>query len=368
MIITDFGGFVANQIPAFIDEKTNTVHPLSKGVIFNKNLTTNDGLLANEIARFENTSYEDANDKLNAFVASCVKNLNNGERIEFTNVGVLFFDHQKNIQFIADKNVNFNLNAFGLFPIRLYKLEKEALEVKENIIPITPQFAKKEAIVEEEKKEVTEKETKVIAIQSKKEEEKIVAITPKKRRKGLIAASILIPIGLYTGFVVLKSDVISNGYFQASDLNPFSSNTTIFEPREEIPVFSKAEKEKNFEEVMSELNTENNVVVLKVDEEDKGITVYLAEETNPAVHTRVAKKEINSLQASYQVIGGCFGSKVNADRYVEKLIDLGYDAYILDKKNGLHRVSFGGFETKLKALEALSNVRSENPNAWLLSK
>ncbi len=56
VIIPDFGGFVANYRSAEIDKKRNILYPPSKGIIFNKNLVHNDGLLANKIAKDENTS------------------------------------------------------------------------------------------------------------------------------------------------------------------------------------------------------------------------------------------------------------------------------------------------------------------------
>ena len=47
VIIPDFGGFVANYAGAKIQPIQNTFTPPSKQISFNRNLTSNDGLLAN---------------------------------------------------------------------------------------------------------------------------------------------------------------------------------------------------------------------------------------------------------------------------------------------------------------------------------
>jgi len=367
VIIPEFGGFVANTIPAFIDKKANTIHPPSKGVIFNKRLTNNDGLLVNEIARFEKIDYEMATQKLLDWVNNWKQQLKHGERIEFKNVGIVYFDQQENIQFIADKDANFNLDAFGLFPIQLYKLEKEAVAEKENIIPIS--------LPNKEDKRLLPSlnDAKVISIDANASEKvEVEEASFFRRNRSMIAASLLIPLGLYTGLVVFKSGVVHNGYFQASDLNPFSSSTSLFEPRKSSPELTNSEKEVNFEEVMNSLSSENNSVTLKTDENDEGITVVLAaEDVNPAVHTDVIRPKVkeNMSNFTYQVIGGCFSNEFNAASYVSKLKNTGYDAFILDIKNGLHRVSLGAAQSRAKALRLLSKVRNtENPGAWLLTK
>ena len=64
VIIPDFGGFVANYLPARLDETSNRIFPPSKHLLFNKNLINNDGLLAHRISAEEGVSYESALEKL----------------------------------------------------------------------------------------------------------------------------------------------------------------------------------------------------------------------------------------------------------------------------------------------------------------
>jgi len=46
VILSDFGGFVANYVSAKVDNSTQRIFPPAKTVIFNKYLSNNDGLLA----------------------------------------------------------------------------------------------------------------------------------------------------------------------------------------------------------------------------------------------------------------------------------------------------------------------------------
>ena len=58
VIIPGFGAFLTQYHSARIDKSTNTFTPPGKLVSFNRQLQTNDGLLANYIATLESCSYE----------------------------------------------------------------------------------------------------------------------------------------------------------------------------------------------------------------------------------------------------------------------------------------------------------------------
>ena len=51
VIVPNFGGFITNNTSAQIHRSTHTFYPPSKQVGFNVNLSYNDGLLANYIAK-----------------------------------------------------------------------------------------------------------------------------------------------------------------------------------------------------------------------------------------------------------------------------------------------------------------------------
>ena len=53
VIVPNFGGFVGNRKSAELNKKTGSLSPPSKQILFNRKLTTNDGLLFSYIAQKE---------------------------------------------------------------------------------------------------------------------------------------------------------------------------------------------------------------------------------------------------------------------------------------------------------------------------
>lgn len=118
VIIPDFGGFICNYKSAYIDETTGLICPPAKDILFNRNLTHNDGLLVNWIACKENISYDKATSQLTLFCEDLKIRLNQKQRIAFGDIGIFYTDRRFNIIFEAGKN-NFFAEAFGMEPVIL---------------------------------------------------------------------------------------------------------------------------------------------------------------------------------------------------------------------------------------------------------
>ena len=118
VIIPDFGGFICNHRSASINEKTGVICPPAKDIAFNKNLTHNDGLLANWIAIQENIPYEKASRQIMLFSEDLKVRLNQGQRIDFEGIGTFYTDKRFNIIF-ENSRYNFFADTFGMEPIAL---------------------------------------------------------------------------------------------------------------------------------------------------------------------------------------------------------------------------------------------------------
>jgi cell division protein FtsN len=103
---------------------------------------------------------------------------------------------------------------------------------------------------------------------------------------------------------------------------------------------------------------------------NRGIThinesTYVASNEEAVVKTAV----INLEKASYFVIGGCFSEKENAETFVSQLQEQGFDAVLVDKNKGLHRVAFGGYASRKAAKKALHKITASGEHsAWVLKK
>jgi len=123
VIVPGFGGFIGNYAPARIDKSTGTFYPPVKQISFNRNLEHNDGLLIGRISKQSGVNYGDARTLVEEFVAGLRKKLEKGERVHFENIGSFSNNHEGNIQFEPDRNVNYLLDSYGLEPFQCHPLE-----------------------------------------------------------------------------------------------------------------------------------------------------------------------------------------------------------------------------------------------------
>lgn len=143
VIIPDFGGFICNYKSAYIDETSGTICPPSKDILFNRNLTHNDGLLANWIVCKENISYDKAVKQIELFCEDLKIRLNQRQRIAFGDIGVFYTDRRFNIIFESGEN-NFLSDTYGMNEIEVPKAVTEDKKQKSQQIAIptfTPEMS-----------------------------------------------------------------------------------------------------------------------------------------------------------------------------------------------------------------------------------
>lgn len=140
VIIPGFGAFLTQYQSARIDTNTHTFYPPSKTLSFNRQLQTNDGILANYIAVIENSSYETSLQQLRKFTSDLSMKLINGETIVLKNIGELYLNEEQSVQFDPSENINYNTHSFGLAqfvsPIINREVQKEIVETKADKVPI----------------------------------------------------------------------------------------------------------------------------------------------------------------------------------------------------------------------------------------
>ena len=362
VIIPGLGGFVANYSPSRFNMAKGLLSPPSKAIIFNRNLINNDGLLTNHLSVNENLSYTEASNFVNEFVVICKNQLSSGKRIEFDELGVLYEDSEKTLQFRPDFSVNFLTESFGLFPVvakeLVYSVQNiEAKfdaptinEAEEKVTYIKVAEVKEETITREIKPELRTVESQ------NPSEKKIVPIKRKRRTGTYIAAAVIgIPLIFYSVWIPLKTDVVKTGVIQVADLNPFHA-----------PIAPSVYKpfDKNLAEGLSEK------IMPTVEEsalEEPALPIINEVDTTLVDANNPIEENIN-LNNNFHVIAGCFQEGENAQRMVEYLQSKGYKAYILDTVNGLQRVSAASYSNVGDAMTALRDIRGNQVSeAWLLN-
>ncbi len=348
VIIPDFGGFVANYIPATIDESSNLLYPPKKHLLFNNSLISNDGLLAHLISSTNDISYDEALQKLKLYTDNLEKELAVDKRVELDGIGVIYLK-DNNYQFKSE-GTNFLISSFGL-----------------PVITAIPYCL--------EDKDEPEKETPVIDISQVSKDTNI------GNKKHWWVAAVLLPIIFYSAWLPLKTNLFSNkGEFHYSDLNPFSyEKESIYECNTLVSCISSINNY-NGNLDNSIINKSSNGIYgdYPIDDSEVLIKVLLQEEIEPMkpistyVEPEVKKEiseEISSNHTGYFVVGGCFKKKSNAKKFLKKLKALGYNALEVDVHNELHRIALGVYTSRKKAKEARKEIlKKDGISSWVLNK
>ncbi|MFZ1659487.1 MAG: SPOR domain-containing protein [Flavobacteriales bacterium] len=334
VIVPGFGGFLTHYRPARLDEQRRTVHPPSKDLSFNRQLTRHDGLLADHFGRREGVDFNAAKNAIEAQTAEWTETLVRQGRVELPRIGTFFHDAELNLQFEPDRRVNFLKDAYGLRPVAAHPVIRQvvAVEPPRKVVPLLPP-----------------------------------AITVPRSTNGMLAAAAMAAV-LFTAATwwAISSTGNKNALWSSFDFLPGASQAeyVLPEPPEPGPAAPLAE------DPWVAPNSEEGVHLYPVAGDRAPV---VAVDLN-AQKAKVAAPESTAVassgvRAKYHVVGGCFLEKENADRFIAELQAKGFAASLIDKKGGLYRVAIGSYPLRTTALEALDAVRREEaPDAWMLVK
>jgi len=204
VVIPGLGGFISNEVPAAINTVQHTFSPPRKNIVFNSRLQTNDGLLINHIASSEDIGYAEAKARVERFVRKCHKALDDGKRIHFHKIGIIFQNSDGDIAFESDTAYNYLADSYGLSSF------------------ISPSITR-ETIFRTEKKFKDRKPRP--QEKSKTRQSKIAATYEKKARYVTINVfGMILTIGLILMFV-FNFGTVKQLYHNYGNLVPFFYNT-----------------------------------------------------------------------------------------------------------------------------------------------
>lgn len=347
VIIPQFGGFVANYRPARIDEKLGIAHAPAKDVRFNRNLSKNDGLLAQACANVEGWSFEEANDYIRQSVEKYLQDLNTGVKVKFKKIGVLYFDDHQNLRFEPSNDQNFLKASFGFEDFIL-----PPAVAQPSVPSLSPEVS--ESSIEQ----------KVVVPISDAPRE-ILESDQSTRGIYWVAAATLLPFIGLSLYVALVTDFKSPSEITVADLNPFATAKEIA-----VSYTPRIILESAIAPVPHHAGFPENTAIFPFSFETQrvdstGVWVNLDKTTQPNPINKTSDRG-----KLYHIIAGCFGAEENAHKFVSNLNSQGHDAEILDVHKNLHRVRLRSFEDYGTALVALESARNSGqfPNAWLLKK
>jgi len=340
VIVPSFGGFVAQKISAKIDFNSGKMLPPRKSLLFNRQLINNDGLLANELAKSNDVSFDSAIVDVNNKVSSWNNALNTGGRIELDRIGIIYRDAEQNLCFEQDRFFNLLLESFGLGQVNF--LTEEDVQVSQRITlirelepVIVPEFVEKAEEIEE---------TPVVIHPELK--------NPRSKTWRYIAAACFLPVAFYSVWIPMKTSVLESGLISFTDFNPFHTAEEATYKQVTLEDVATPKEKASITESIESLPAEVQVYSYKYNDA-LFIPVQVSESNNiePSVPESNNSFDVDAMN----YIVGCFGEISNAENLVIKLKNSGLNARIFDVKDGLHRVSAGS----AISIEGLSQVKQK---------
>jgi len=301
VILPGFGGFIGNYAPAHCDKTTNTFHPPAKLISFNRNLSHNDGLVTGTVSAKTGLGYSDARNLVGEFVDEVKKKLEKGEKVVFEQIGSFTTNSEGNYVFEPDRELNFNLQAYGLASFT---------------------FAPLAGISQSGK--IKSDEADVIKI--------------RRLRKYLWRAAVIIPLAGALVAVPFTTDIFRTRT-QNTSLYPVTAVTETAKPESETANENKIPE--------AALNTVTSDVNMNTD----AVRLPSADET-PATE-------------SYYVIAGSFRLRENADVLAGALKVEGFDPVVIDGPNGFFRVSAKKCSSLDEAVKVKNTLTARYPGAWV---
>lgn len=396
VMLPGLGGFVCNPRSAWYDEAKRQIVPPSRDVLFNARLTTNDGLVANELMAKRGVMYPEALKAVEALVDHLQQQLEAGTTVELPGLGKLYREEDQQVRFMADAEFERMLQSFGHASIPLV--------AREVSVPV-PATATPKAVHAPSPEPVVAKP---------REEANVIPFRVKLARA---AAAVAIPLTLAGAY--LLADPAGNETLLGSNplWNAVPVTATYAPVERDVDVAAMAEALEGMpgESIEAFVTRTDWEGLLEFDVHEGrpaagGLRVMVpakpvAEAPQPVSESEVVEEVMNSVEApvvsdapetipapeptpevtpdpepasnpapaakpapvKFMIVGGAFGVQANAEKLAASMRNEGFDTSLHHQNhNGLTVVSMGGYATEASAREALADARARgHEKAWL---
>jgi nucleoid DNA-binding protein len=307
VILPGFGGFVTNYREAGHNPVNHTFTPPSKDLLFNRNLTYNDGLLISYLSRQMKVSYKEAEARIKQSVEDAWMRLERGESLSFDGIGTFRYNENSTLIFEPEITENLLTDSYGMvsfrFPPLSYQSQSEVITSKNNIRYMTNEGMK----------------------------------------STLRVAAIAIPLIAIIALIPVYRHKIAQQNAGFDFITPGSSDKPI-------------------EEVVTALPSDTSLNSVIDQSTDKRVALFYNE-----APVKVEKVQVTE-GYTYYIISGSFKDEKNAIQHADICRKKGFEPQVINTDN-LYRVSLATYTNKVEALHELRRIRNieQNSNAWLLS-
>jgi nucleoid DNA-binding protein len=392
VIVPGFGGFVCNLEFSRIDQVSHLITPPAKHLVFNQNLKTNDGLLANRISEKLKINYSDAIRMIDENVAKTIDVLQDKKMLVVDFFGSFRLNAEANYVFLPDKQNNFLYASYGLMPLlaepvagRMIKTSKAARIFKDRKqVRAAKNSKRRRSLV----RVLATTFVLLLAVNFyifiKQPEFKISETTMSLtswfdslfNSKSVVEVKIesTKPLSLNTEDTASQIQIITPEPAVADTSNNKIEETAIVTPPAEYNILTFAEN-------LSAAKANTTLVVISENADqvvtvDPNTTTSNIEETKEEIVAPVIKQSIKlkpsqlTIDSSFYIIGGVFCKEKNAKRFLQQLEEKGFSPEIIvNERVNCNRVSYAKYTSRKDAEQQLRTIHASiNPDAWLFVK
>lgn len=391
VMLPGLGGFVCNPRSAWYDEAKRQIVPPSRDVLFNPRLTTNDGLVANELMAKHGATYPDALQAVEGLVAQVQSDLDAGDTVELPGLGKLYREEDSQLRFMADVEFERMLQSFG----------HASIPLAERVALATVPHAEAPASTS-----LDASATKPATEPMQAPVREYARVIPFRVKLGRAAAAVAIPLTLAGAYLLsdpagtetllgsnplwnavpvtatyapVTHDVAVDGWAVGTETSPSETVAEFVERthwegllefdvvegrpavgglRIEVPVAPAPEPEEIIEVVP------DPAPALAAEPAAEPTPVPTPE---PESEPEVAEAVPAPAPVKFMIVGGAFGVKDNANKLAASMRQEGFETSLhYQAHNGLTVVAMGGYATEEAAREALADARARgHEKAWL---
>ena len=350
VIVPDLGGFMAHHIEAHYDDEERVFLPPQRTLGFNPQLKLNDSLLAQSYIEAYDISYPEALRRIEEEVSELKQSLSNEGYYELNGLGTLKVNEYEKLEFEPCEAGILTPELYGLssFEIPTLADRKRVSEAAVATIPVFTEMAKaNEPLDEEEDLNSTD-------VEETEEEEHAITIKMSWVRNMVAIAAALLAFFLMTPNVGNNNQ---NG-ISMSQMN--------------LPIISKDAGLKNVEKLNSqevkEMQMKHEEPTAQETAAEPKVEEPKAEESQAEEpKTEESKVEEVKPQTTYYIVLASQVSQHNAELFVKKLQDKGFNDARVYLYNNTRRVICGQFSTEAEAYRELQKVHrnQELADAWV---
>ncbi len=349
VIVPRLGGFMTHHIEARYDEHDSMFLPPLRTLGFNAQLNINDSLLVQSYIEAYDISYPEALQRIEDEVEELKQHLQNEGSYELNDIGVLTLNDDGNYVFTPCEAGILTPALYGLSSFEMKPLQTTAAQVVKAVPPVTEQPVETPqqpaAQIFDLGDQTPEEEVE------NTEDNDVVRIKFSWIRNAVAVAAILLAV-FFLAMPTGKTDMMQR---TISNIN----NSLLFGMMSEDTNMSKIEIQKK----VTRKETSRSENTQKTD----SIAKSVADAQAKSVADAQAESVADAPRKYCIVLASCVSIR-NANSFIERLQEKGYEQAEVFERNNIRRVIYGHYPSEEAAHDDLRRFHrhSETAEAWLM--